>query len=49
MIHDNKLSGGQPRALLGLNDSARQAEIAEKIIEKRNERQGNGKPRKNAE
>ena len=33
MIHDNKLSGGHARALLGLNDSARQAEIAEKIIE----------------
>ena len=33
MIHDNKLSVGHARALLGLNDSARQAEIAEKIIE----------------
>ncbi len=33
MIHDNKISGGHARALLGLNDSSRQFETAEKIIE----------------
>ena len=33
LVLDNKISGGHARALLGLNDSAKQLEAAEKIIE----------------
>lgn len=33
MVLDGKLSGGHARALLGLNDSTRQRDLAEKIIE----------------
>ncbi len=33
LVLENKLSGGHARALLGLNDSKKQMELAEKIIE----------------